>query len=156
MTENTNEQGRQRPWVGFARDYSLVTVHMDWYRNNRNERVIAMKDDALRFIFDITETGSQSAASSGELLHDVRTEYETAVLILEVITDSGPEFANGHKYDHPCLDRSSNSTCTTRTSNTRSARWIHHRTMVKSTILSDLRTKRWGFDTLDEFLHFYN
>ena len=37
VTENDNKQGRRRPWVRFERDYSLVTVHMDWYQNERGQ-----------------------------------------------------------------------------------------------------------------------
>ena len=37
VTENPNKQGRKRPWVRFERTFSLVTVHMDWFHNSREE-----------------------------------------------------------------------------------------------------------------------
>ena len=55
VTENPAKQGRQRPWVRFERDYSLVTVHLDWYQNDRDDRVLAVEDDASRKVLGIIE-----------------------------------------------------------------------------------------------------
>ncbi|MFC6764663.1 hypothetical protein [Natrinema soli] len=46
VTENPNKQGRKRPWVRWEREYSLVTVHMDWFENSRKQWCLAVEDDA--------------------------------------------------------------------------------------------------------------
>ncbi len=104
VTENPNKQGRRRPWVRFERKYAGVTVHMDWYRNNRDDHVLAVEDDASRYVFDLIETDSSSAAAIVELLDSVCEQWECPVPILEVITDHGSEFVNTHQDDRPCLD----------------------------------------------------
>ena len=32
VSKNPTKQGRKRPWVRFEREYSGVSVHMDWYQ----------------------------------------------------------------------------------------------------------------------------
>ena len=41
MSENPNKQGRRCPWVRFEREYAGATVHMNWYRNERDQQVLA-------------------------------------------------------------------------------------------------------------------
>ena len=94
VTENDNKQGRRRPWVRFERDYSLVTVHMDWYQNERGQWCVAVEDDASRKVLGMIEDESRSAARSVSLLDEVRENYASQGEILEVITDHGSEFVN--------------------------------------------------------------
>jgi hypothetical protein len=104
VTENDNKQGRRRPWVRFERDYSLVTVHMDWYQNERGQWCVAVEDDASRKVLGMIEDESRSAARSVSLLDEVRENYASQGEILEVITDHGSEFVNTHQDERPCLD----------------------------------------------------
>jgi transposase InsO family protein len=104
VTENPNKQGRRRPWVRFERDYSLVTAHLDWFHNSREQWVLAIEDDASRFVYDLIETDGASAERTVELLDEVCQTYETDIPILEVITDHGSEFVNTHQDDRPDRD----------------------------------------------------
>jgi Integrase core domain. len=104
VSENPNKQARRRPWVRFEREYAGVTVHMDWYCNERGQQVLAVEDDAFRHVFDVIETETGSAESSVELLDSVRTESDAVVPILEGLTDHGSEFINTRQDDRPCLD----------------------------------------------------
>lgn len=74
---------------------------MDWYQNDRGDRVLGVEDDASRFVFDIIETDASSAAASGELLDQIRSDWSWPVPILEVITDHGSEFVNTHAEERP-------------------------------------------------------
>jgi len=96
VTENENKQGRRRPWVCFERDYLLVTMHMDWYQNDRGQWCLAVEDDASRKLLGIIEKESRSAPRSVSLLDEVRENYASQGEILEVITDHGSEFVNTH------------------------------------------------------------
>lgn len=104
VSENPNKQGRRRPWVRFERKYAGVTVHMDWYRNEQGDHVLAVEDDASRYVFDLIETDRSSAAASVELLDHVYRANHRPVPILEVITDHGSEFVNTRQDDRPDLD----------------------------------------------------
>lgn len=65
VTKNANKQDRPRPWVRFERTYTGVTLHMDWYRNHRDDYVLAVEDDASGYVFDLIETdGPRQIASS--------------------------------------------------------------------------------------------
>lgn len=77
---------------------------MHWHRKEHNQQVLAIEADASRFVFYMTETDSQSAARSVELLKGIRMEYEIHVPILEVNTDYGSEFVNTKKDDRPGLN----------------------------------------------------
>ena len=92
MTENPNKQGPKRPWVRFEREYSLVTVHLDWYQNDHDDWMLAVEDDASRKILGMIEADSRSGGASIELLEDVREDTAADGKILEVITDHGAEF----------------------------------------------------------------
>lgn len=157
VSENPNKQGRRRPWVRFERDYAGVTVHMDWYQNDRDDHVLGVEDDASRFVFDMLETNRSSAAASVDLLDSVRTEYETDVPILEVITDHGSEFVNPHQDERPCLDHEfegylaehdiKHSLCAVGRPQSNGKIERFFQTYEK---------QRWRFDSLQEFLDFYN
>lgn len=157
VTENPNKQGRRRPWVRFERDYAGVTVHMDWYQNDRGDHVLGVEDDASRFVFDMIETERRSAATSVELLDSVREEFEATVPILEVITDHGSEFVNPRQDERPCL-------------NHEFERYLHDHDIRHSLcavgrpqsngkierFFQTYEKQRWRFDSLREFLDFYN
>lgn len=68
VTENPNKQGHQRPWVRFEREYAGVTVHIDWYQNDRGDHVLGVEDEERGVVFDMIETDASSAAASVELL----------------------------------------------------------------------------------------
>jgi len=104
VTANPHKQGRKRPWVRFEREYAGVTVHMDWYENDRGDQVLGVEDDASRFVFEMIEIDASSAAASVELLDQARSDWSSPVPILEVITDHGSEFVNPHEDERPCLD----------------------------------------------------
>ena len=55
----------------FERKYAGIKVHMDWYRNDRGDHVLAVEDDASRYVFDMIETDRSSAAARVELLDSV-------------------------------------------------------------------------------------
>jgi len=62
VTENPNKQGRRRPWVRFEREFSLVTVHMDWFQNSREQWCLAVEDDASRKILAMIAFTGPAAA----------------------------------------------------------------------------------------------
>ena len=103
-SENEDKQGRCRPSVRFERDYSVVTVHMDWYQNDRGQWCLAVEDDASRKVLRMIEDESHSAARSVSLLDEMRENYAPQGEILEVITDHGSEFVDTHQDERPCLD----------------------------------------------------
>jgi len=104
VTENPTKQGRRRPWVRFEHEYSGVSVHMDWYYNDRGQWCVAVEDDALRRVFDMVETDASSASQAVEFLVNAVEEFDSPVPILEVITDHGPEFVDPHQEDRPDRD----------------------------------------------------
>lgn len=104
VTENLNKQGRKPPWVRFERKFSLVTVHMGWFHNSREDWVLAVEDDATRKVLGMIETDAQTAERSVELLNEVSEKYETDVPIIEVITDHGSEIVNTPQDARPILD----------------------------------------------------
>jgi len=157
VTDNPTKQGRQRPWVRFERDYAGVTVHIDWYQNDRGDHVLGVEDDASRFVFDMLETDASSATASVDLLDSVRDEYETTVPILEVITDHGAEFVAPHQDERPCLDHAFE-------------RYLHDNDIRHSLcavgrpqsngkierFFQTYEKHRWRLGSLQEFLDFYN
>jgi len=157
VTENPNKQGRQRPWVRFEREYAGVTVHMDWYHNDREQQVLGVEDDASRRVFDMIETDASSAEQSVELLDSVRDAMDSPVGILEVITDHGAEFINPHQDERPCLDHTferylhendiMHSLCTVGRP--------HSNGNIERFFQTDEK-QRWRFESLQAFLEFYN
>ena len=157
VTQNPNKQGRRRPWVRFERDYSLVTAHLDWFHNSREQWVLAIEDDASRFVYALIETDAQSAERTVELLDEVCRTYETDVPILEVITDHGSEFVNTRQDDRPDRDHAFEG-------------YLHEHdiehTLCKvgrpqsngklERFYQTYEKQRWRFETVEEFLHFYN
>jgi putative transposase len=157
VSDNPNKQGRRRPWLRFERKYAGVTVHMDWYQNDRGEQVLAVEDDASRRVFDMIETDSSSAEASVELLDSVCQNVNSPVPILEVITDHGSEFINTRKDERPCLDHAFE-------------RYLHDKDIKHSLckvgrpqsngkierFYQTYEKHRWRLGTLDEFLAFYN
>ena len=157
VTNNSNKQGRRRPWVRFERKFAGVTVHMDWYQNERGDRVLAVEDDASRFVYDMIETDSISAQASADLLDSVRESIDQPVPILEVITDHGPEFINTHTDERPCPNHLFEQYLAEHD--------IKHtlckvgRPQSNGKIERFFQTydkQRWRFDSLEEFLDFYN
>ena len=157
VTNNQNKQGRTRPWVRFEREYAGVTVHMDWYHNDRGEQVLAVEDDASRRVFDMIETDSSSAHASVELLDSVGQNWDSPIPILEVITDHGSEFINTRQDERPCLDHEFE-------------RYLHDNDIKHSLckvgrpqsngkierFFQTYEKQRWRFDSLQAFLDFYN
>lgn len=72
VTDNPNKRRRQRPWVRWERDFSLVTVHLDWYQNDRGDWCLAVGDDASRTVLGMIETAARFSAKSVRLLDKVR------------------------------------------------------------------------------------
>lgn len=157
VTEQPRKQGRRRPWVRWEREHSLVTVHLDWYQNNRGDWVLAVEDDASRNILGMIEEASRSAARIVELLDDVVQGYSATGPILEVITDHGSElYANkrddrgeaSHPFEEYLADQDIEHTLRAvgrPQSNGKIERFFQ--TYDK---------QRWRFSSLDEFLDFYN
>lgn len=126
MTENPAKQGRQRPWVRFEREYSLVTVHLDWYQNDREDRVLAVEDDTSRKVLEvITDHGSEFYANTrdknGEADHAFET-YLTENEIQQTLCKIGRPQSNGK------LER----------------------------FFQTYEKHRWRFDSLEPFLEYYN
>ncbi|EMA48519.1 ISA0963-2 transposase [Halococcus salifodinae DSM 8989] len=157
MSENPTKQGRKRPWVRFKREYSGVSVHLDWYHNDRGQQVLAVEDDASRRVFDMIETDTSSASRAVELLDSVGEEFDSPVPILEVITDHGSEFVNPRREDRPDCDHEFEGYLFDND--------IEH-TLCKvgrpqsngkiERFFQTYEKHRWRFGTLDEFLTFYN
>ena len=141
----------------FEREYTDVTVHMDWYSNEEDHQVLAVEDDASRRVFDMIERDSSSATQSVELLDSVRESLDAPIPILEVITDHDSEFVNTHTDDRPCLDHTFE-------------RYLHEND-IKHTLCKVGRPQsngkierffqnydkyRWRLGTLSEFFAFYN
>jgi putative transposase len=157
VSENPTKQGRKRPWVRFEREHAAVTVHMDWYQNDRGQQVLAVEDDASRRVFDMIETDSSSASQAVELLESINEEFDSPVPILEVITDHGSEFLNPRQDDRPCLDHEFE-------------RFLHDNDIAHTLckvgrpqsngkierFFQTYEKHRQRFGTLDEFLTFYN
>jgi putative transposase len=157
VSENPTKQGRKRPWVRFEREYSGVSVHMDWYHNDRGQWCVAVEDDASRRVFDMIETDASSARQAVELLESVDEEFDSPVPILEVITDHGSEFVNPRRDDRPDRDHEFE-------------RYLHNNdiehTLCKigrpqsngkiERFFQTYEKHRGRFGTLDEFLTFYN
>jgi len=157
VTENPTKQGRKRPWVRFERENAAVTVHMDWYQNDRGQQVLAVEDDASRRVFDMIETDASSASQAVELLESVDEEFDSPVPILEVVTDHGSEFVNPRQDERPCLDHEFE-------------RFLHNNdiehTLCKvgrpqsngkiERFFQTYEKHRQWFGTLEEFLTFYN
>jgi transposase InsO family protein len=157
VTENLNKQGRQRPWVRFDREYAGVTVHMDWYYNDRDQQVLGVEDDASRRVFDMFETDASSAEASVDLLDSVRDAMDSPVGILEVITDHGSEFVNPQVEERPCLDHTFE-------------RYLHENDIMHTLctvgrpqsndkiefFFQTCKIQRWRFELLPAFLDFYN
>lgn len=157
VSENPNKQGRKRPWVRFERKYAGVTVHLDWYRNDRGDHVLAVEDDASRYVFDLIETDRSSAAASVELLDRVYQAHRRPVPILEVITDHGSEFVNTRQDDRPDPDHTFEG--------------YLHENEIKHTLgkvgrpqsngkierfYQTYEKHRWRLGSLEAFLRFYN
>ena len=126
VTENPAKQGRQRPWVRFEREYSLVTVHLDWYQNDREDRVLAVEDDTSRKVLEvITDHGSEFYANTrdknGEADHAFET-YLTENEIQQTLCKIGRPQSNGK------LER----------------------------FFQTYEKHRWRFDSLEPFLEYYN
>jgi transposase InsO family protein len=157
VTENPKKQGRQRPWVRWERDFSLVTVHLDWYQNSRDQWCLAVEDDASRKILGMIEKDSRSGAASIELLDDVRDRTATDGEILEVITDHGTEFyANRrdedgnaeHSFEQYLADNDIQHTlCAVGRPQSNGKIERYFQTYDKH---------RWRFDSLEDFLEYYN
>jgi len=157
VTENPTKQGRQRPWVRFERAYAGVTVHMDWYQNDRGDHVLAVEDDASRFVFDMIETDASSAAASVALLDSVSEQLDAPVPILEVITDHGSEFVNTHQDERPCLEHAFERYLDE--NDIRHSLCKVGRPQSNGKIERFFQTyekQRWRFESLEEFLDFYN
>lgn len=118
VSENPNKQGRRRPWVRFERKYAGVTIPPGLVTNDRGDSVLAVEDDASRYVFEMIETDSSSAAASVDLLDSVREDWPSPMSILEVITDHGSEFVNTRQEERACLDHAFEATSTTTTSST--------------------------------------
>ena len=157
VTENPNKQGRKRPWVRWEREYSLVTVHMDWFHNSREQWCLAVQDDASRLILDMIETDRRSTDRSVELLDSVRDQYTATGEILEVITDHGSEFyaprrdADGeaaHAFEAYLDEHGIKQTlCAVGRPQTNGKIERFFQTYEK---------QRWRFPSLERFLDFYN
>ena len=157
VTENPKKQGRKRPWVRWERDFSLVTVHLDWYRNSREQWVLGVEDDASRKVLGMIETDARSAERSVELLDEVRRDYAETGEILEVITDHGSEFYAPNRdedgeADHPFeayLDEHGIQQTLCAVGRPQSNGKIER-------FFQTYDKQRWRFSSLDEFLEFYN
>ena len=157
VTENPNKQGRKRPWVRWERDYSLLTVHLDWYQNTREDWVIAVEDDASRKILGMIETDSRSSAEAIELLDEVREEYAATGEILEVITDHGTEFYANKRDKHGEADHSFESyLAENRIKHTLCAVGRPQSNGKIERFFQTYDKQRWRFDSLEEFVDYYN
>jgi transposase InsO family protein len=156
VTENETKQGRRRPWVRWERDYSLVTVHMDWYRNDHDQRCLAVLDDASRKVLGMIEGGSRSAARSVSLLDGVIDDYTETGEILEVITDHGSAFYAQQRGDEESNHEFETYLAQNRIEHTLCAVGQPQSNGKIERFFQTYDKQRWRFGTLDEFLTFYN
>lgn len=157
VTENPNKQGRRRPWVRWEREYSLITVHLDWYQNDRDEWVLAVEDDASRKILGMIEEKSRSGAASVQLLDTARERTANDGKVLEVITDHGAEFYANKRDQHGEADHAFENYLTEHD--------IKHTLCTVGRPQSNGKIERffqtyekhrWRFDSLDSFVEYYN
>lgn len=155
VTENPRKQGRRRPWVRWERDYSLITVHMDWYQNSENQWCLAVEDDASRKILGMIEEDSRSDDETIQLLDEVREYTAEEGAILKIITDHGSEFYANRRDEEGNADHSFEQ-CLVEND-------IQHtlcavgRPQSNGKIERSFQTyekHRWWFDSLQEFLDY--
>jgi len=152
-----NKQGRRRPWVRFERDYSLVTVHMDWFENSRKQWCLAVEDDASRKILGMIETDARSGAASIQLLEEAREATASDGEILEVITDHGSEFYANKRDDRGEADHQFESYLAENDIKQTLCKVGRPQSNGKiERFFQTYEKQRWRFDSLDEFLGYYN
>lgn len=64
------------------REFSLVTVHMDWYHNDHDQWCLAIEDNASWYVFDMIKIDRWSAARGFDLLETVRHNAEPDIPIM--------------------------------------------------------------------------
>lgn len=104
VSENPNKQGQRRPWVRFERKYAGVTIPPGLVHQRPGRPRARARRRCPRYVFEMIETDSSSAAASVDLLDSVREDWLSPVPILEVITDHGSEFANIRQKERLYLD----------------------------------------------------
>ena len=157
VTANPAKQGRQRPWVRFEREYSLVTVHLDWYQNDREDRVLAVEDDTSRKVLGMIEEDGRSGAATVELLETVREETATDGEVLEVITDHGSEFYANTRDKNDEADHAFETYLTENEIQQTLCKIGRPQSNGKlERFFQTYETHRWRFDSLEPFLKYYN
>ena len=119
--------------------------------------MLGVEDEARGVVFDMIETDANSAAASVELLDQIRSDWPSPVPILEVITDHGSEFVNTHQDERPCLDHRFERNL--HENNIKHSLYKVGRPQSNGKIERFFQThekQRWRFDSLEEFLDFYN
>jgi len=143
--------------VRFEREYAGVTVHMDWYRNDRGDHVRAVEDDASRYVFDMIETDAQSAAGSVELLDSVQEQLDTPLPILEVITDHGSEFYANKRDQHGEADHAFETYLAENGIKQTLCKVGRPQSNGKiERFYQTYEKHRWRFESLDTFVEYYN
>lgn len=157
VTENPRKQGRRRPWIRWERDYSLVTVHMDWFHNSRNQWCLAVEDDAARKILGMIEAFGRSGEKTVRLLNEVRAKTAGYGVILEVITDHGSEFYASRRDQDGNADHAFERYLTE--NNIQQTLCAVGRPQSNGKIERFFQTyvkQRWRFESLEGSLEYYN
>ncbi len=155
--EDPRKRGRKKPWVRYERKHPLSAVHMDWHLNKNREQVCAVTDDSTRMILAITEEPRISAKGSIELLRKANEKFSHIRDIREVITDHGAEFYANKRDKHGNAKHPFELFCKRKGIKHILCRVKHPQTngkLEKFFHIYDLH--RWGFDSLEEFVHWYN
>jgi transposase InsO family protein len=157
VTETPNKQGRKRPWVPFERDYSLITVHLDWYQNGRDDWVLAVEDDASRKSLGMIEEDGRFGAATVQLLDTVREKTATDGEILEVITDHGSEFYATKRDDRGEADHAFENYLAEHDIKQTLCKVGRPQSNGKiERFYQTYEKHRWRFDSLDTFVEYYN
>jgi transposase InsO family protein len=152
-----NKQGRKRPWVRFERDYSLITVHLDWYQNGRDDWCLAVEDDASRKILEMIEEEGRSGAATVRLLDTVREETATDGEILEVITDHGSEFYATKRDQHGEADHAFETYLAENGIKQTLCKVGRPQSNGKiERFYQTYEKHRWRFESLEAFVEYYN
>lgn len=156
--DEPNKRVRKKPWVRYERMHSLSAVHMDWYYDNVTGKwVCAVLDDASRMVLAMIETSSPTADASVKVLDEAYQRYLHIRPIEAVIVDHGTQFyankrdKNGnanHTFERYCKDRGINQIL---------CRYNHPQSNGKiERFFQTYSQWRHDFDSMDEFLHWYN
>ena len=157
VNENPNKQGRRRLRIRFEREYAGVTIHMNWYHNDRGHWMLAFEDVPGGVVFDMIETDSNSASHSVDLPDSVSEGLDVSVPILKIITELGLESVNPRQNTQPSPNHKSEVfPDDNKIQHTLCKVWRPQSNEKIKRLFQTYDKRSWWFRTLVEFLSYYN